>query len=486
MSRGSARGTAMLSTSMRRTCFGGPSFWQADKSVAKMRISDALHIRRKAQKNRRIVNTADLSFSRLTHKLRFIEGLTRPWYCGTFIETAFFHDRNPNKRLHWSEHNAPGWTVRSAGSAHTDRRGFVTAAPQKGRLLSTAYTVASKAAIAVVALLVSFAASEVFLRTLHPCPRYGYELVSAQRVLFEHDPVLGWRGRPGIHATLAGEDFRVSATHNASGHRSATLPSVPGKTNIITIGDSHSWGWGVSDDEVFTDQMMRMDGTLNVYNISAPGYGTDQEFLALREFLRRQPSHSPELVILLFSANDFEDVGDSMRFAFPKPRFSLRGGRLELRNVPVPDLGRHADNRKTHIVQYPRRRRNLFHTYNLIEWGVKNIPSFKHKAEMRKVDWAKLRIGERNVQVVTTLLCAAKHLCSGVGSHLLVVFLLTGEDWRYEIVRDELRRVGIRFIHHRLRRFPFRNQLWLDGHLNSRGHRQLAKQLVSYVSVAGT
>jgi lysophospholipase L1-like esterase len=361
----------------------------------------------------------------------------------------------------------------------------VTSFWPKGRLMSTARAVAFKVVMALVALIVSFAAAEVLLRTLHPCPRYGYELVSAQRVLFEHDPVLGWRGRPGIHATLAGESFRVSATHNASGHRSAALPSFPGKTNIVAIGDSHSWGWGVSDDEVFADQMMRMDSTLNVYNISAPGYGTDQEFLALREFLRKQPCHSPGLVILLFSANDFEDVGDSMRFAFPKPRFSLRGGRLELRNVPVPDLGRHAENPKTRLVQYPRRRRNLFHTYNLIEWSVKNIPTFKHKAEMRKVNWAKLRIGERNVQVVTTLLCAAKHLCSGVGSDFLVVFLLTGEDWRYEIVRDELKRAGIRFIHHKRRRFPFRNQLWLDGHLNGKGHRQLAKQLVSYVSETG-
>ena len=130
---------------------------------------------------------------------------------------------------------------------------------------------------------------------------------------------------------------------------------------------------------------MRMDGNLNVYNLSAPGYGTDQEFLAIREFILAKPSSPIDLVSLLVSANDFEDVGDSIGFAFPKPRFSLKEGRLELQNVPVPDLGRHTQASETSLLQYPRRR------------------------------------------------------------------------------------------------FPSRNQLWLDGHLNSRGHRQLAKQLVQYV-----
>ena len=58
----------------------------------------------------------------------------------------------------------------------------MTSVSPKGRVLSAVDVVVCRVLIAVVAVIVSFTAAEVVLRTLHPCPRYGYELLSAQRV----------------------------------------------------------------------------------------------------------------------------------------------------------------------------------------------------------------------------------------------------------------------------------------------------------------
>jgi hypothetical protein len=90
---------------------GGPQFWQAEKSAPRMKTMHGLHIRRKGQNNCRMVTTTDWLFSRFTHKLRFIQRPTRSWCCGTLVEVAFFHDKNPNKRPQWSEHNDLGRIV---------------------------------------------------------------------------------------------------------------------------------------------------------------------------------------------------------------------------------------------------------------------------------------------------------------------------------------------------------------------------------------
>jgi hypothetical protein len=90
-------------------------------SVTKKRIIDALCIRTKAQSNCWAVDTADSLSSRFTHTFRFIEAFTRSWYCGTFIDIAFFHDKIPNKRPKWSYHNDLGRMVRNTELAHTEQ-----------------------------------------------------------------------------------------------------------------------------------------------------------------------------------------------------------------------------------------------------------------------------------------------------------------------------------------------------------------------------
>ena len=75
---------------------------------------------------------------------------------------------------------------------------------------------------------------------------------------------------------------------------------------------------------------------MRVINAAVRGYGTDQSHLWFRE---RGRELGADLVIAVFSANDFEDnvTLHRARRPFGKPAFALRAnGTLELVGVPVP------------------------------------------------------------------------------------------------------------------------------------------------------
>jgi hypothetical protein len=74
--------------------------------------------------------------------------------------------------------------------------------------------------------------------------------------------------------------------------------------------------------------------TATVFNLAQSGYGTDQEYLVFKTMAK---SLDPEVVILLFSKNDFDDTAHSVRYqGQEKPLFVLKGNQLKLTNVPVP------------------------------------------------------------------------------------------------------------------------------------------------------
>ena len=192
--------------------------------------------------------------------------------------------------------------------------------------------------VLTLSTILSFLVAEVFLRFFYPTPYYGYELIRPEQQLIQYDPVLGWKGRSNAIGVFASSDFDVSVSHDAYGYRNCAPAFVDNKENIIVLGDSYGWGWGVADEEVFSSYITNKNRQINIYNLSIPGYGTDQEYLTLRLFLKDNAHPRYRGVVLLFYSNDFEDVLDAVRYSHPKPRFVIHEKKLELENVPVPEL----------------------------------------------------------------------------------------------------------------------------------------------------
>jgi hypothetical protein len=178
-------------------------------------------------------------------------------------------------------------------------------------LLLAAGTVVACTAVLVVAELVA--------RRLDP---HYLDRVRGAEVYSER---YGWKPRPGFAALL----HDVPTTVNARGYRGALHPyeKTPGKTRLLMLGDSVTFGSWVRDFETFSFLLEERSDRYEVVNLAVEGYGTDQELLVLeQEGLR----YHPDVVVLnVCDANDPSDNFSGWR-SRPKPHFTWDGRRLVL------------------------------------------------------------------------------------------------------------------------------------------------------------
>src|SRR5262245_16518761 len=191
------------------------------------------------------------------------------------------------------------------------------------------------------ASIVKFAISDLLRQPLDSGPTLD------GKPYVQHDPRIGYSYIPNVNQLLPRPGGgRYHFQTNSRGIRSCreyafTKPS--GITRIILCGDSMSAGQFVSNEQRISEQLERRVAGLEVINLSLEGSGTDQQLL-LYESIGLQYEH--DLVILMpflsnlrrnmIAARDAIDSKTGRKVLRGKPRFELVGGKLELRNVPVP------------------------------------------------------------------------------------------------------------------------------------------------------
>ena len=146
------------------------------------------------------------------------------------------------------------------------------------------------------------------------------------------DAYLGWSGKPNLRLRFRRPEFDALVEHDAEGWRQPKppRPAVP-TSRILVLGDSFTWGWGVSQGQVFTDLLQAaLPATVAVYNRSIPGFGTAQEYLLLQ---RELAARVYDAVVLMFYMNDLSDNISSRQGR--RPYFELVNGDLRPRNQPA-------------------------------------------------------------------------------------------------------------------------------------------------------
>jgi lysophospholipase L1-like esterase len=153
------------------------------------------------------------------------------------------------------------------------------------------------------------------------------------------DAGLGWVLEPDARARQTTAEFDVEIATNHAGLRESAdydAAPAPGVRRVVALGDSFTFGYGVEGPESYPEVLERSLDHTEVLNLGVPGYGVDQMLLQLRE---RGPDLAPEVVLVgLFEGAVFR-AARSFQLVYPKPRFELDRGALELTNVPVPELG---------------------------------------------------------------------------------------------------------------------------------------------------
>ncbi|HVS11501.1 MAG TPA: GDSL-type esterase/lipase family protein, partial [Planctomycetota bacterium] len=144
------------------------------------------------------------------------------------------------------------------------------------------------------------------------------------------DADLGWVSAEGYRSERVNVNSR-----GARGLREDPLEKPAGERRIVAIGDSFTFGDGVSDGEAWTARLESELGGVRVINLGGLGYGTDQQYLRL---VGSGLDYEPDLVVLGFYGPDVNRNVLSFR-DYAKPIFRLDGAGLRLENVPVPHPG---------------------------------------------------------------------------------------------------------------------------------------------------
>ena len=159
----------------------------------------------------------------------------------------------------------------------------------------------------------------------------GYER-TGYRYLYDHR--LGWRNIPHWSSRTGGAFLTINSKGLRDQESSYDKPSHV--TRILVLGDSYAWGYGVSNDEIFTEVMEReylADGqNIEVINAGVSGWGTDQEYLF---WIDEGYKYDPDVVVLAFFLNN-DPVNNihARQYGLNKPLFL--NTELNLANVPVP------------------------------------------------------------------------------------------------------------------------------------------------------
>ncbi|MES2900347.1 MAG: SGNH/GDSL hydrolase family protein [Pseudomonadota bacterium] len=163
------------------------------------------------------------------------------------------------------------------------------------------------------------------------------------RQVYEYHPVIGYRFIPNLKARIPHEGGGYLLEANASGFRSSRpflSKATPGYQRVLLFGDSFTAGDAVANKQRYSDLLETMLPSTEIYNFGLSSTGTDQQYLAWREFAR--DIEHDAVVIAVFVENvrrvmaryrPHRDASGQQRL-YAKPYYTLEGERLQLHQVP--------------------------------------------------------------------------------------------------------------------------------------------------------
>jgi hypothetical protein len=148
--------------------------------------------------------------------------------------------------------------------------------------------------------------------------------------LFRSDVQTGWRNAPNLLTTrinAAGEEWSIRTDQN--GQR-LIAQNPRARHRILILGDSLSFGEGIDIKDRFDVKMLSsLPDARVIINTGTMGYGTDQEYVAFRNW--RYLLESGDTVLIVLNQSDYFDVLRRRFFGRAKPYFEKVDGSYVLR-----------------------------------------------------------------------------------------------------------------------------------------------------------
>jgi len=257
------------------------------------------------------------------------------------------------------------------------------------------------------------------------------------------DPLVGWKIRPNVPEI------------NAQGFR-APFDFHPNQAckGIAFAGASFTFGVGVRYEKIFASLTQAGVSGSCAYNMAIPGFGLDQEWLMVRT---QALPLLPRLVVVAFTSSDLTRSQEAYNPGFgPKPVFKLTDGRL---------VSETAEDRPSFLVRFLQHHSSL--------WRLVQLADLTLARRYPHGEWWYLN---------AAILDAIREDCRKAGVPVLFVYIPTG--WRaFPSLRAYMFRNQANFIDLSQGEFTLTPNMYIprDGHLNDKGHRQVADAILRWL-----
>lgn len=356
-------------------------------------------------------------------------------------------------------------------------------------------SLATNLVLALASVVVVMAAAELFLRTFPQFmpleARLRVHWAGQPTALTRADPVTGYVYPPHHHMHFQAGEIDFDFSTDEYGFRN---PSPwPDSADVVIVGDSQVFGYGVDDDSVWTRILGRELPNVRVINLGLPGMAPEQYRRVYEKFGLRL---HPKLVIFgLLPANDLSDQREFDAWLEAGAPGNFAAWKYVRGNRPAPLrslLDRSALVWSIIVVTKGLGRSDSVEPYTFPDGShVRFAPSFAaREAKMAKPDTPEFRSVMESVE-------KCRQLAKENGAAFLVILFTTKEDVYLPLRGDSAPRLiapfataldarGIPYLDltapmQAEARKQKRLFLEVDGHPNAAGYRVIANAVLASV-----
>ena len=177
---------------------------------------------------------------------------------------------------------------------------------------------------------------EILLRINNQGPWGQLNIERNDPIFNKPHKTLGWVPKEGSYEfqpfSEDGDKFEINILDDGS--RKVTSKQINTKDDLIFLGGSITFGWGVNDNQTFASKLQDNINNYRIKNFSVGGYGTYQSFLRLEEILSK--SNDIKVVVAIYVPHhSLRNIGDEF-WLRTLTKHSKRGS-IELPYVSIDD-----------------------------------------------------------------------------------------------------------------------------------------------------
>ncbi|HVL18403.1 MAG TPA: hypothetical protein VM387_10420 [Gemmatimonadales bacterium] len=316
------------------------------------------------------------------------------------------------------------------------------------------------------------------------------QMADADTAKSEADPYLGYLYPPGARSDLVHTNVRFAFQMDSHGWRN--VGPWPARADVVAVGDSWVFSYGVNDNETWTHQVEQSLPGTRVINLGLSGFGPEQYTRAYERY--GAPLHPKVLLYGIFPGNDLKDTGQFQTWleAGSLGNYNIWRTTARVRQLNTPIIG------KSYVVLLVReswKNRKARFGSRTVTW--QDGHQLRLTGDMYRKEWVHAHPGDPQFEGAMASLERARSFAAEHGTKVVVLLFPTKEEIYLPLLKEpvpsplaafpaELARRGIDYIDFS---GPFTAQakagrsiyFELDPHPNRAGYALIARTVSEYL-----